>query len=200
MLEQNFLEKTEELTSFKDGADFRISGICKKHNPEAFPNEELLSKCLDLYTELATHQKLVKLIKFFDDDKAIYTDEVLTKLREINEIDPQMYYDIMKVAAFMLKVKDVNGEVDFSKRISDYLFEGTIAFLRNSGLPVTEVDENEEESTEPVFETVDENKNDDEEAIETVDAEDSKSEDNSAETEEVKNATSKKKSSKKDTE
>lgn len=197
MLEQNFLEKTEELTSFKDGADFRISGICKKHNPEAFPNEELLSKCLDLYTELATHQKLVKLIKFFDDDKAIYTDEVLTKLREINELDPQMYYDIMKVAAFMLKVKDVNGEVDFSKRISDYLFEGTIAFLRNSGLPVTEVDENEEESTEPVFEAVDEKEEDNDEDVEDiveVAEEDKPSNDETKET-----STSKKKTSKKDT-
>ena len=161
MLEQNFCTN-DELTEFKDGANFRISGICKKHEQDAFPNEDLMEDALMLYTELASHQKLIELITFFDDDKLIYTDAVLTKLKDINKLDPQMYFDVMKVIAFMLKVKDINGEVDFAKRMSEYLVNGLIASFRNSGIPVT-VEEHGEETTEPVFE---ENKSDDEPEVE----------------------------------
>lgn len=195
MLEQNFLKKTEELTEFKDGANFRISGICNEHDPEWFPNEDLLSECLDLYTERAEHQKLIELISFFDDNKLIYTDDVLTKLKEINKLDPQMYYDIMKVVAFMLKVKDVNAEVDFSKRISDYLFEGTIAFLRNSGFPITEEGEEDgsnDESIPAPSEETEEVMEADTTPVETV-------EENTA-TEETKVTPKKKTTSKKDAE
>lgn len=161
MLEQNFCTN-DELTEFKDGANFRISGICKKHEQDAFPNEDLMEDALMLYTELASHQKLTELITFFDDDKLIYTDAVLTKLKDINKLDPQMYFDVMKVIAFMLKVKDINGEVDFVKRMSEYLVNGLIASFRNSGIPIT-VEEPDEETTEPVFE---ENKSDDEPEVE----------------------------------
>lgn len=160
MLEQNFCTN-DEITEFKDGANFRISGICKKHEQDIFPNEDLMEDALILYTELASHQKLTELIAFFDDEKLIYTDTVLAKLKDLNKLDPQMYFDVMKVIAFMLKVKDINGEVDFAKRMADYLVNGLIASFRNSGIPVT-VEEPDDETTEPVFEEG--NKNDEPES------------------------------------
>ena len=146
------------------------------------PSEEISSKISTLYRELVIHKEINDLAEFFSSD-GVYTDEVLAKLKAVNDFDPKLYNDIVGIIAVLLRTRDTNEEISFIKRMSNMIFEGTLAHFANAGIPV--VSDESDSSDEITFddeENDSEPSSDDEEVKEYEESSnDNKSEDDSKE-------------------
>lgn len=147
------------------------------------PSEVISSKISTLYRELVIHKEINDLAEFFSSD-GVYTDEVLAKLKAVNDLDPGLYNDIVGIIAVLLRTRDTNEEISFIKRMSNMIFEGTLAHFANAGIPV--VSDEPDSSDEITFDDAEENdsepSSDDEEVKEYEESSnDNESEDDSKE-------------------
>lgn len=146
------------------------------------PSEAISNKISALYRELVIHKEINDLAEFFSGN-GVYTDEVLAKLKAVNDFDPKLYNDIVGIIAVLLRTRDTNEEINFIKRMSNMIFEGTLAHFANAGIPV--VSDESDSSDEITFddeENDSESSSDDEEVKEYEESSnDNKSEDDSKE-------------------
>ena len=120
------------------------------------PSEAISSKISALYRELVIHKEINDLAEFFSGN-GVYTDEVLAKLKAVNDFDPKLYNDIVGIIAVLLRTRDTNEEINFIKRMSNMIFEGTLAHFANAGIPVVS---DESDSSDEI--TFDDEENDSE--------------------------------------
>ena len=120
------------------------------------PSEAISNKISALYRELVIHKEINDLAEFFSGD-GVYTDEVLAKLKAVNDFDHTLYNDIVGIIAVLLRTRDTNEEINFIKRMSNMIFEGTLAHFTNAGIPVVS---NESDSSDEI--TFDDEENDSE--------------------------------------
>ena len=162
MVEVNYVRKTKELNSFKDGANAYIEALYEDADLSKFLNAENASVIDGMYNGSDTHAKIQEVYDKVVNNMESYDKDTASKiLDEIVKLDPQIYYDMLVFAKVLLETKDVSDRAKFFEDVFGIVareVQALDAGNTDSEIiqePNTEVISDTE--TTPVAELVDEN-------------------------------------------
>lgn len=146
MLNINFVQKSENLSSFGNESDIQAMILLDNIPEDIFSNENSMSTALGMYGDTAVFQDINNNSQLIIDeiyDRA-YNEEALLKVLRFISIYPDEYNDLIKFIHAILQKININSEIEFILNLSKFSESEIESHIKNN----VEQESNSEKSTD----------------------------------------------------